>query len=63
VVEQCDIAIIKLPTQKVQGIPNWHLCEERDDVKGDYNIIQLDLESVQCVDEILRIPHMVQGVT
>jgi len=29
------VAFIKLPTQKIQGIPNWHPYEERDNVKAD----------------------------
>jgi hypothetical protein len=28
-VKQPDIAFFKLLTQKIQGIPNWHLSEER----------------------------------
>jgi len=31
-VEQCDIAFIKLLTQKFQGIPNQHRREDGDDV-------------------------------
>jgi hypothetical protein len=34
-VEQFDVAIIELPTQKIQGIPSNHPHEERDNIKAD----------------------------
>jgi hypothetical protein len=30
-VEQSDVALIELLTQKIQGIPSQHPCEERAD--------------------------------
>jgi hypothetical protein len=32
--EQSDVTLIKLPTQKIQGIPSWHPCEDIN-VKAD----------------------------
>jgi hypothetical protein len=59
-VEQSDITFIRMLSQKIQGIPNRQPCEERDDIKAEkQDVIQLDSESAQCVDKILRIPHMV----
>lgn len=46
-----------------QEIPIQHPYEERDEVRTDRDVIQLELESAQCVDEILRISHVVWGVT
>jgi hypothetical protein len=45
VMEQADFAVIKLPTQKIQGIPKCHIREERDDIKADQNVVRLNLES------------------
>jgi hypothetical protein len=59
---------IKLPssncTNKIQGMPSRHPCEDRLTISiANYDAIQLVSETALCVDDILRIPHMVQGVT
>jgi len=62
IVEQSDV-LIKLPAEKIKGIPIQHPREDRYDIKADQDVIRLDLESAQYPDEILRIPHMVWGDT
>jgi len=33
--QESDNAFVKLTTQKMNGMTNWHPCEERDDIKAD----------------------------
>jgi hypothetical protein len=37
---------VSLLTPNIKKIPNWHPCEERDDIKTDQDVNRLDLESV-----------------
>jgi hypothetical protein len=54
---------IKLLPQKIHCIPNQHCGEEQDDTKAVEDVLHVDLESVQCVDKVLRYPYMVWWVT
>jgi len=60
-VKKSDICI-KFLTEKIQCIPNWHLCEKQDNIKGDEDALDVDPENVQYMDKVLRIPQMVKGV-
>jgi hypothetical protein len=31
--------------------------------RANKDVLEVDLESVQCVNKVLRIPHIVQGVS
>jgi len=40
--EQPDVTIMKLLTQKIQRIPNQHPCEDRNDINADQDVIRFD---------------------
>jgi hypothetical protein len=53
-VKNSGIIFIPLLTQKIRGIHNQPLCEERVIVRADGNILEVGLKIVQYVDKVLR---------
>jgi hypothetical protein len=43
-------------------MPDWHSDLEQD-IRTDDHVIEVDPESVEFVDKVLRIPYIVQEVT